>query len=174
MRTIFVRMCRKEVSSLHSLGIDLNHPEWAYRALQHAHRLALCRELERCDAADVGQPVFLFALERAGDVGKQLSQRELAEWMRLSPATVTASLHSLERLGYIRREADPEDQRRKRLVLTEAGRAAAGRCHRAYQAVQEAMWAGFTPEEQAAVCRSFVRLAKNLAASRPQETEVKA
>lgn len=157
---------------MYGLGIDLNHPEWAYRALQHAHRLALYRELERWDAADVGQPVFLFALERAEARGKQLSQRELVEWMRLSPATVTASLHSLERLGYIRREPDPEDQRRKLLVLTEAGRAAARRCHSAYASVQETMWAGFSPEEQAAVCRSFVRLAQNLNAVRRETGEV--
>ena len=49
------------------------------------------------------------------------SQRELADDLRIERATVTVTLQKLERGGFIRREADPDDQRVMRIYPTEKG-----------------------------------------------------
>lgn len=53
---------------------------------------------------------------------------ELATTLNMPKATVTAYLKRLEAAGFVRREIDPADLRRHRLLLTRAGRkvAAAG------------------------------------------------
>ncbi len=49
------------------------------------------------------------------------SPGQLARRLFVTPAVVTGLLDRLERRGYVRREADPEDRRRLRLALTESG-----------------------------------------------------
>jgi len=46
---------------------------------------------------------------------------ELADGLGLTPPTVSVSVRRLERAGFLRREADAEDQRAVRLHLTEDG-----------------------------------------------------
>jgi DNA-binding MarR family transcriptional regulator len=50
---------------------------------------------------------------------------ELAATMSMPKATVTLYLKRLEAAGFVRREIDPADLRRHRLLLTPAGRQAA-------------------------------------------------
>jgi DNA-binding MarR family transcriptional regulator len=66
-----------------------------------------------------GQAGVLWALGSR----EALSQRELAEMVRLTPPTVTAMLQRMERTGLIERWADEEDQRVTRIRLTDAGKA---------------------------------------------------
>jgi len=66
-----------------------------------------------------GQAGVLWAL--GADEG--LSQRDLAERMRLAPPTVTAMLQKMERGGLVERTADESDQRVTRIRLTDTGRA---------------------------------------------------
>jgi DNA-binding MarR family transcriptional regulator len=49
---------------------------------------------------------------------------ELAERLRMSKQAVGYLLGQLERLGYLERQPDPEDQRGKRIVVTARGRSA--------------------------------------------------
>jgi DNA-binding MarR family transcriptional regulator len=65
-----------------------------------------------------GQAGVLWALGAEDGI----SQRELAEKMRLAPPTVTAMLQKMERGGLVERTADESDQRVTRIRLTEAGR----------------------------------------------------
>ena len=51
-----------------------------------------------------------------------LSQRELAEYLNLTPPSITAAIQKMERLGYIQRKPDEKDQRIMRLSLTEKSR----------------------------------------------------
>ena len=46
---------------------------------------------------------------------------EIAETLGCLPSSVTAIVDRLESAGLLRREADPDDRRAKRLVLTEKG-----------------------------------------------------
>jgi DNA-binding MarR family transcriptional regulator len=50
-----------------------------------------------------------------------LSMRELAERLYLDPSNLTALVDRLEDLGLVERQADADDRRVKRLVITEKG-----------------------------------------------------
>jgi MarR family transcriptional regulator, organic hydroperoxide resistance regulator len=63
----------------------------------------------------VAQVRALYALR------EPLSMRELAERLYLDPSNLTALVDRLEDLGLVERQADAEDRRVKRLVITEKG-----------------------------------------------------
>ena len=58
-------------------------------------------------------------------LGNDHSQRELALASRVTEQTMSRTLERLERLGYISREPDAGDARRRVVRLTDAGRTAA-------------------------------------------------
>ncbi|MFW0788496.1 MarR family winged helix-turn-helix transcriptional regulator [Gordonia sp. CPCC 205333] len=64
--------------------------------------------------------------------GEPMRTSRLAEIMVADPSTVSRHVGSLVDLGYVRREADPDDGRATLLVATDAGVARAGeiRAHR--------------------------------------------
>ena len=53
-----------------------------------------------------------------------LSQREIAEKLRIKPPTVNVTVQRLEKAGFLYREADEKDQRISRIYLTEKGKQA--------------------------------------------------
>ena len=73
---------------------------------------------------------------------------ELAATLSMPKATVTVYLKRLEAAGFVRREIDPADLRRHRLLLTPAGRQAAD--GRARAAVGRVRQASRTPHRRAA------------------------
>jgi MarR family transcriptional regulator, temperature-dependent positive regulator of motility len=61
-----------------------------------------------------------------GEVDEHPYPAELATTLSMPKATVTVYLKRLEAAGLVRREIDPADLRRHRLLLTPAGRQATG------------------------------------------------
>jgi DNA-binding MarR family transcriptional regulator len=85
------------------------------------------------------------------DADVPLSQRELADRLRLEKSTVSRMIADLERLGLIERERDPASRRTKRLRLTGEGRALHVRIAANY-AEQFRHWAaGLSDAESAAL-----------------------
>lgn len=91
------------------------------------------------DQAVPGQPVSLsqaFALHEL-DAGVALSQRDLAQRLRLDKSTVSRLAAELQRRGLLVRERDPANRRLYRLRLTDEGRdlhrRMAGGFHRQYE-----------------------------------------
>lgn len=75
------------------------------------------------------------------------SQKELAETMGISPAAVATSLKRLEREGYVSRSMTDEDNRKNEIRITEEGLARVSESRAIFEATDEALFAGFTPEE---------------------------
>ena len=137
-------------------------PEWLLRHIGRRHRRSVDALLSRYALHKPGQPVILMILQAAQDQGRSVSQGEIAEALRVSNPTVTASLKSLERQGYIRREPDERDMRRKHLVITELGREVAERCRTAFRTVDAAMLEGFTDQEREETARLARKILDNL------------
>lgn len=55
-----------------------------------------------------------------------LSQRELSQRIGTMEPTTVSALNSMERLGLVHRERDPNDKRRRRVFLTDYGRSLRG------------------------------------------------
>jgi DNA-binding MarR family transcriptional regulator len=85
--------------------------------LVRRHMLARLHEAGFTDL----EPAHLSVFQYPGPQG--LTPSELAAHLRVSKQALNYLLGQLERLGYLRREPDPDDRRARRIVLTDRGNA---------------------------------------------------
>lgn len=105
-----------------------------------------------------GQPEILEYLNEHGDC----SQKELADFLGVTPASIATSLKRMSKSGFIERTSDENDRRINRLRLTEKGKeirlAGRNECDR----VDKAMFNGFSDEEISSFTDMLSRIAENL------------
>lgn len=75
------------------------------------------------------------------------SQKEIAEYLNVTAATIAVSVKKLEKGGYITRIVDQEDNRFNKLCLTEAGQDVVEHSRQFFKNVESQMFQGFTQEE---------------------------
>ncbi len=139
-----------------------DEPSALFHILHQSHHRQVMRAQAEHGLAGLGSPMLLLTLFRGEREGRQWSQRELAKAMRLAPATVAASLKTLERDGYVARRADRDDARKNVVTLTSKGAQAVEACGRAFRSVDEQMLSGFAPEERERLSGYFWRMLENL------------
>lgn len=114
-----------------------------------------------------GQPEILEYLCEHGDC----SQRELADFLGISPASIATSIKRMGKAGFIERTEDEKDRRINRLRLTEKGRevfrSGKAECDR----IDSVMFSGFSEEEITVFSDMLSRIAKNLSPSGISERE---
>lgn len=135
---------------------------WLLRDISKLHKQAVRVRQAFAIEEEPGQPLLLLMLARANRNNQSLSQNDLAHMIGVSDPTITASLKSLERQGYIKREADPNDLRRKLCVLTEKGEAIAERSRISLDYVDNGMLNGFSQEDKETLCNLLQRVVDNL------------
>ncbi len=97
-----------------------------------------------------GEPVSMsqaFALHEL-DNGAPLSQRDLAERLRLEKSTVSRMAAEMERKGLVVRDRDPDNRRLYRLRLTPHGRAVHARIRAAFHEQYLRWVSAMTPAER--------------------------
>jgi DNA-binding MarR family transcriptional regulator len=124
----------------------------------HLHHTRARQQLETLKLYR-GQPPVLRALWEA----EGLTQKELAERLRITPATLTKMLQRMEKAGFIHRQGDQQDQRVSRVYLTETGRAIQTRVEQVWRTMEAETFAGFTLEERVLLRRFLLQLRDNLA-----------
>jgi DNA-binding MarR family transcriptional regulator len=113
--------------------------------------------LRRSDEALLGMPMRdLIALSYLRD-HDGAPQQDLADVMIMDPNNVVLVLNDLENRGHISRQRDPNDRRRHRVELTEAGAGALERAERAQRGVQEDILRALDAEERATLLRLLSR-----------------
>ena len=90
------------------------------------------------------------------------NQRALAKALRCSAATIAVSVKRLEKSGYVKKAADPDDLRSTRILLTERGEELAERSLRCAEQVATMQLQGFAPEELAQLLSFQHRIRKNM------------
>ena len=105
-----------------------------------------------------GQPEILEYLNEHGDC----SQKELADFLGVTPASIATSLKRMSKSGFIEKTPDENDRRINRLSLSEKGKeirlAGKSECDK----VDKAMFSGFSDEEITAFSDMLSRIAENL------------
>lgn len=130
--------------------------------IQRARHNATLSALAAEGLQDVGQPRILFLLKEEEADGGLPAQQELAQRLHVSPATIATSLKSLERMGYITKQSDPRDGRKKRIAITEKGRDARRRCVAVFDRVDAQVYAGFSPQELELLQQFYRRMLDNI------------
>ena len=97
-----------------------------------------------------------FVIE-AALAGDSLAAGDLAERARLTTGAVTGVLNRLERARYVRREADPRDRRRVRVVMEESAQARIMEVYGPFYQRLGALFADYTPDEIAVLSDWFTR-----------------
>ncbi len=91
------------------------------------------------------------------------TQIEVAEQLRISPASVAVTLRRMERDGLVQRREDTQDQRCKRIYATEKAKEIEEQCHGFFETLDEKMFAGLSAEELGTLSRLLDRIFDNLA-----------
>lgn len=144
-------------------------PGMVFHALHRAQHRAIQEELAKRGLQEVGSPLMLMLLRRRNREGVLPAQRELADFLSVSPATVAASLKSLERQGFVTRQADARDARRNRITITAKGADAVEQCHEVFQTLNTQMFRGFTEEECRMLDQFYQRMLNNLLGREKEE-----
>lgn len=138
-----------------------DNPILLFHVLHRAHRNAVDALLSRQGLQDVGSPMILMLLQSCEN-GQITAQKNLADRLHVSPATIATSLKSLERMGYISKQPDQTDTRRKRVQLTPKGACAVGTCRQIFQEIDRTLYSGFTQEELTQLEGFHRRMLQNL------------
>ncbi len=139
-------------------------PEQLFHELERRHHTAVDKLLAERGIGGIGQPVILSVLSQQKD-GTIESQKELARRISVSPATVTVSLKSMERDGYVRKLSNAQDLRCKPITITEKGLEAARLIDEVFELLDRGMYQGFTQEEREAASLFYRRVIRNLDAA---------
>lgn len=133
----------------------------------HLSRRLLQRSAQAIENLNIGAGQ-LPILKVLSDNGT-LTQRQIAEEIRVTPATICGTIKRMERSGLIRRMASTEDARVSCVSLTEEGKLRSDQALQAIELPYDEMLNGFS-EGECHLIRDFIhRMGENL--SRAQEEE---
>ncbi|WP_124067959.1 MarR family transcriptional regulator [Clostridium sp. E02] len=91
-----------------------------------------------------------------------ISQKEIAQHLYVSTATIAVSVKKLEKGGYITRVVDQDDNRMNKLGLTEMGWDMVKCSQEYFHTVETQMFTGFTKEELSEMEQMLDRIYTNL------------
>ena len=91
-----------------------------------------------------------------------LTQSEIAEQLAVQGATVTTMLQRMEEAGLVARRRDLDDNRLVRVYLTDAGRRLERDINAQFMRVEEATFAGLSPEDRVALRRMLQQMLRNM------------
>jgi DNA-binding MarR family transcriptional regulator len=138
-------------------SVDTSRAAQSLALLSHLARVAR-READR-EAADGGlRPAHLVVLTLLRDHGA-LTQRAIADAIRLDPSTLVGLLNDLEQRGLVARRRDPADRRRHIVELEAGGREQLDRIEERLAGVEDRVLGALDPAERAVLHGLLVRAA---------------
>lgn len=111
----------------------------------------------------VGQDMVLLRLWKEDG----LSPTELANRLRVEPATVSRVLNRMEKSELVTRKRNPEDARSFKVYLTDRGRSLQEPVSSSWNQIEAQMLEGLTRDEQVSLRRSLARVRDNLSRATP-------
>ena len=91
-----------------------------------------------------------------------LTHTELAERLKVTPATTTKMLQRMEKTGFLVRRPDEQDQRVSRVFLTETGRRVQAEVEKLFRQMEQETFAGLSDEEREVLRGLLLRVRDNL------------
>ncbi len=136
---------------LHALGKRIMLLQLLRRRLMHGHN---------CEHDIVpGQYPLLNYLSNHPDA----TQQDLAAMLFVSPASVAQSTKRLQSAGLLEKTSDPDNLRKNRLRVTQAGQEVVDNFRALADSVDRQMILGFSEEEKQQLLDMFNRMLKNIA-----------
>jgi MarR family transcriptional regulator, organic hydroperoxide resistance regulator len=105
-----------------------------------------------------GQPPLLFIL----NAKEGQSQKELADKLKIKPATITVMIKRMEKANLIEKRQDSNDQRISRIFLSEEGKKACDEVKEVMKNIENECFGNFTTEESVLLRRLLMQTRDNL------------
>lgn len=112
-----------------------------------------------------GQPPMLFILNQEDG----LSQKKLANKLKIKPSTITVMLKRMEKANLIVRKKDDKDQRVSRVYLTEKGKKVCEDTIKVVKQIERECFKDFTEEEKETLKSLFLKMKNNIIAAFEEE-----
>lgn len=114
-----------------------------------------------------GQPPILCYLSK----NPNATQKDIADSLGISPASVAVSVKRMEKAGVISRQTDRDDARRNNLSLTKKGRELDEFAQQTFAEVDSAKISGFTEGEIKLMLSLIKKMNDNLRTAFPEKTK---
>lgn len=126
--------------------------------------------MAKCFGQMQGLGIYPGQIPVLGMVSKKegLSQKELAEILRIKPPTVTVSVQRLEKAGFLYKKPDEKDQRIARIYLTEKGKETKARALQRIRENESVMLEGFSETEQCLLRKFLKQILENIDKIQPE------
>lgn len=105
-----------------------------------------------------GQAFLLMILARR----EGMTHSEIAERLEISPAAATKVIKRMEVLRYVRRQADPADERVSRVYLEAEGWAVIHKARKTFEQIDQALVSSLAPEEQKILIQLLMKVYTSL------------
>lgn len=112
-----------------------------------------------------GQPPMLFILNQEDG----LSQKKLANKLKIKPSTIAVMLKRMEKANLIVRKKDDKDQRVSRVYLTEKGKKVCEDTIKVVKQIERECFKDFTEEEKETLKSLFLKMKNNIIAAFEEE-----
>ena len=100
-----------------------------------------------------------------------ITQQELADCLKVSKATIAASLKRMEKVGFVQRAPDPQDTRRNRITITELGRKASHDCRQEVDHLRDTLFSQVTPQDEELLTDLLRRMYESLNRLREEDED---
>ncbi|QNU65591.1 winged helix-turn-helix transcriptional regulator [Ruminiclostridium herbifermentans] len=159
------------LSILSNLGIDMNISfldiARKMNTLSILHRINIQKQASK-NGLYFGQPPILEYVASHN----YCTQREVADFMKVSPASISTSVKRMQKAGLIEKLVDDSDLRYNRLKITEKGKELTDKCRKDFDKVDAQMFAGFSDEECQQLYGYYERMIKNLSTDEFEENSI--
>ena len=91
-----------------------------------------------------------------------ITQNELADIIGIKDSSMSVRLYKLEQSGYIIREIDENNLKKKRVYITVDGKKVSIQCRRFIREFEDIMFEGFSQKEKNQFEKSMKKIIKNL------------
>ena len=137
----------------------MNYREMVHKLISTSliHRYHITKSAQKAGLY-YGQPMILDYVKEHN----LCTQKELADSLHISPASVATSIKRLEKSGFVKRSTDKEDVRKNRLSLTDDGMKILKEYRSICDETDKEMFQGFSEEECELLCNFLQRLYNNL------------
>jgi DNA-binding MarR family transcriptional regulator len=125
---------------------------------------ALAAEIDRAMRASIGaSQALLNSLAVIEGADQPLTPSEISERTLTSSATMTATIDALERHGWVRRVANPDDRRSLLVEITDEGQAVTDRFLPGIRKIDVAVLAGLSSAERTTLLKLLAKVLNQLA-----------
>lgn len=143
------------------MEFDSHSIEYLFRTLHRMHVNYIDKEMGKRAPGVSGFPPILFILHNEMK-GKTASQKELADILGITPASLAISIKRMVKSGLLKKVTDKNDLRRNIITLTSKGEEFVQESMLIFDEIDRRMYEGFIGEEKEQLKEFYIRIIQNL------------